>query len=230
MTTSNAETKVGGRGVRDTFADERVASLVIAVSSGDYDNADKALKSGADVNAVGVEGVTPLLWVMGTTLDVGKIEYLLKVGANPNYRDAKSMVSPMYLAAGGDRADILELLLKYKGNPNLAGSRGETLLMVSMAQFRDKNLELLLKSGANINLKDDAGSSVAAKATSYGRYDLVAKFLELGLDQDPQSLARTVESRVVPPGSEQQRWKDKVIEMLKKRGAKFPAFVPRKVE
>lgn len=230
MTTSYAETRVGGRSARDTFVDERVASLVIAVSKGDYVESDKALKSGADVNAVGAEGMTPLLWVMGTTLNVSKIEYLLKGGANPNYRDAKTLVSPMYLAAGGNRPDVLELLLKYKGDPNLAGPRGETLLMVSMAQFWDNNLELLLRNGADIDRKDDTGSSVAAKAVSYGRYDLVAKFLELGLNQDPQSLARTVESRAVQPGSEQQHWKDKVIDMLKARGAKFPAFIPRKVE
>ena len=230
MTASYAETQVSGRSVRDTFADERVASLVIAVSNGDYGEADKALKSGADVNAVGVEGLTPLLWVMGTTLNVGKIEYLLKAGANPNYRDAKSMVSPMYLAAGGNRLDVLELLLKQKGNPNLPGPKTETMLMVAVAQFRDKNVDLLLKYGADINQTDKHRETVANVATSYGRYDLIAHFLEIGLTHDLQDLAKDVEMTKVPAGSEAQRWKDKVIEMLKARGAKFPAFIPRKVE
>lgn len=216
--------------MRDTFADERVASLVIAVSSGDYGEADKALKSGADVNAVGVEGLTPLLWIMGTTLNVGKIEYLLKVGANPNYRDAKSMVSPMYLAAGGERADILEVLLKYKGDPNLVGPGDELLLMVAVAQFRDTNIDLLLNYGVDINRSDKHNKTAANDAAIYGRYDLVAKFLDHGLTYDLQGLARTVEVRKVRAESEQQRWKDKVIEMLKARGAKFPAVIPRKVE
>lgn len=230
MTASYAETQVSGRSVRDTFADERVASLVIAVSNGDYGEADKALKSGADVNAVGVEGLTPLLWVMGTTLNVGKIEYLLKAGANPNYRDAKSMVSPMYLAAGGERADILELLLKYKGDPNLVGPGDELLLMVAVAQFRDKNIDLLLNYGVDINRSDKQNKTAANDAAIYGRYDLVVKLLEHGLTYDLQGLARTVDMTKVRSGSEAQRWKDKVIEMLKARGAKFPAFIPRKVE
>ena len=230
MTASYAETQVGGRSVRDTFADERVVSLVIAVSNGNYGEADKALKSGADVNAVGAEGLTPLLWVMGTTLNVGKIEYLLKAGANPNYRDEKSLVSPMYLAAGGNRLDILEVLLKNKGNPSLTGPRGETLLMIAVTQSRDKNIDLLLMHGADINQAVRSRETVANKAVSGGRFDLVVRFLESGLTHDLQYLARDVEIRQVRADSEEQRWKDKVIEMLKARGAKFPAFIPRKVE
>lgn len=119
VTTGCATSTVADRSAQQTFLDPLVATLVIAVSQGDFADADKALKAGANVNSIGVEGLTPLLWVMGTTLNVGKIEYLLRAGANPNYRDEKTFVSPMYLAAGGNRPDILELLLKYNGDPNL---------------------------------------------------------------------------------------------------------------
>ncbi|MBL8474807.1 MAG: ankyrin repeat domain-containing protein [Methyloversatilis sp.] len=230
MTTSCAETRVGGKGVHEVFIDRRVAALVAAVSEGSMDAADKALQLGADVNAVGAEGLSPLLWVMGTTLNVSKIEYLLKKGADPNYRDNERQASAMSLAAGGDRADILELLLQYRGDPNLLGPGGDTMLMIAVSQLRDKNLDLLLKYGANLNQTDRHHETVANKAAGYGRYDLVAKFLDIGLDYNLQGLARTVEVRVVPPGSEQQSWKEKVIEMLKARGAKFPAFVPHREE
>lgn len=188
------------------------------------------LNAGANINVVGVEGLTPLLWIMGTTLNVGKIEYLLKAGANPNYRDQKSLASPMFLASGGNRPDILELLLKYKGDPNLTGKNSESMLMVAVSQFRDKNVDLLLEYGANINQTDKHGETVANHATSYGRYDLIARLLDLGLTQDFQDLAKDVDMTKVRAESEQQRWKDKVIEMLKERGAKFPAFIPRKVQ
>lgn len=230
VTVSCAETKVGGKNVQEVFADQRVTALVAAVSAGNFDESDKTLKSGADINAVGADGLSPLLWVMGTTLDTNKIEYLLKKGADPNYRDNERQASAMSLAAGGDRLDILELLLQYKGDSNLLGPRGETMMMIAVSQLRDKNLNLLLKHGANINQTDLHHETVANKAAGYGRYDLVAKFLDAGLKQDLQDLAKDVEITKVPPDSEQQRWKEKVIEMLKARGAKFPAFVPHKEE
>jgi ankyrin repeat protein len=230
IATGSSATTVAGRSEQQTFADPLVAALVMAVSQGDFGDADNALKAGANVNAVGVEGLTPLLWIMGTTLNVGKIEYLLKAGANPNYRDERSLISPMYLAAGGNRPEILEVLLKNNGNPNLTGPRSETLLMLAVTQSRDKNIDLLLKYGVDINQTVRNRETAANKAVSSGRYDLVIRFLESGLTHDLQYLARDVEVRQVPVDSDAQRWKDKVIEMLKERGAKFPAFIPRMVE
>ncbi len=224
---SVAETVVAGKAVRDVFPDERVVNLVSRTSSADFAVAEQQLRNGADVNIIGADGLTPLLWVLGTTRDVRKIEFLLKAGADPNYRDAKRQISPMYLAAGGSRPDILELLLKYKGNPNLEGPRGETLLMVAVSQFRDKNLDILIHHGADINQADRHRETVANKAASFGRYDLIARLLELGLTHDLQDLAKDVEITKVPAESEQQRWKNKVIDMLKARGVTFPAVSPK---
>ena len=217
---------LNGKTVRGTFSEESVASFVIAVTEGNYVEADRLVRTGTNVNATSEEGISPLLWIMSTTLDARKIEYLLKVGANPNYRDSTTLASARFLAAGGDRLDILEILLKSKGDPNILGPRGESPLMTAAGQFREKNIELLLKYGADINLHDQHNDTVAVKATSYGRFDWVAKFLDQGLTFNLQGLAKSVELRQVPPDSEQQRWKDKVIEMLKRKGVKFPAFVP----
>lgn len=222
MTNGCAGTLVDGKSVSDVFDDARVAAAVAAVSSGDFATAEQQLTAGADINAVGADGLTPLLWVMGTTLNVRRIEFLLNAGANPNYRDPRSQISPMYLAAGGNRPDILELLLRHKGDPNLTGKRGQTLLMVAVMQFRDKNIDLLMRYGADISRTDELGRTVANTSSSMGRFDQVVFFLERGLNYDVQRLARAVDVRQVPANSDAQRWKDKAIEMLKARGAKFP--------
>jgi uncharacterized protein len=228
MSSCIAETRFGGKTVQEAFSDERVAAIITATSNGDFAEADRWRKSGADVNAIGGDGVSPLIWIMSTTLGTSKIEYLLKAGADPNYRDERRKGSAMYFAAGGNRPDILELMLKYKGNPNLIGPRDRTMLMVAASQFRDANIDLLLKYGADINQIDHLDETVADKCVSYGRYDLVARFLDLGLKQNFQELAKGVEIRVISPNSEQQRWKEKVIEMLKARGAVFPAIAPKR--
>jgi len=59
-------------------------------------------------------------------------------------------------------------------------------------------------------------------------FELVAYLLEQGLTYNLQDLAKDVEIRRVPANSDAQRSKDKVIEMLKARGVRFPAFVPAK--
>lgn len=228
LTCGCSTSRIGKADLKGRFTDPRVVDLITAAADSNFSEVDTLLKAGVDINSTGVDGGSPLLWVMGTTLDIYKIEYMLKAGANPNYRDEQSQVSPMYLAAGGNRPDILEVLLKNKGNPNLIGPRGNTLLMIAVAQFRDKNVDLLLKAGADLNFTDRHNETVANKATTYGRYDLIAQFLEQGLTHDLQDLAKDVEMTQVPAGSRQQQWKNKVIEMLKVRGVKFPAFVPHK--
>lgn len=224
MSVSCAETRFGGMTVRDAFPDERVAKLIEAIG-GDYAEADRQLKAGADVNMVGTDGISPLLWVFGTK-NVKGTEYLLKAGANPNYRDAKRGTSAMSIAAGGDRSDLLELLLKYKGDPNLLGERDAPLLHIAVRQVRKENIDLLLKYGADINSSWGPNSTAAQDAARLGRFDLTAYLLERGLNARLDKLAQTVEQRRVPPNSDAQRWKDKVIEMLKARGVQYPPYGP----
>jgi uncharacterized protein len=227
--TSSAENRIGGMTLSQAFPDAHVVKLIEAVTRGNYAEADKQIKAGADVNYIGTEGISPLLWTIFVwheeTHELKGVEYLLKACADPNYRDAKDHNSAMYFAAGTDTPTLLELLLKYKGDPNLLGPFNEPLLHVAVGQRRKENIELLLKYGANINVRRD-GSTAAQESARLGRFDLVALFLEKGLDYDLQGLGVSVEASLVAPSSEQQHWKDKVIVMLKERGVKFPAFIP----
>ncbi len=225
-----AQPRYGGMTVRDAFPDERVARMVEAASRGDLAGVDTQLRAGANPNYVGADGTSPLLWVLvenRRARDLTGAEHLLKAGANPNYRDEKREASAMALAAGGDSPQILELLLKYKGDPNLIGPRGEPLLHIAAGEFRKENIDLLLKYGADINMHETTGTTAAQTAVRLGRFDIAAHLLDKGLNYNLEGLARSAEARRVPPNSEAQHWKDKVIEMLKERGVKFPAFVPR---
>jgi len=227
MAMSCADTRLGGMTVRDAFPDERVAKLVEAIAHNDYVEADKQIKAGANINMVGNDGISPLLWVFGTRSVTGT-EYLLKAGANPNYRDAKRGVSAMSIAAGGNRPDLLELLLRYKGDTNLLGPRDQPLLHIAVSQLRKENIELLLRYGADVNVSWGPNATAAQTAARLGQFDLTAYLLEHGLNARLDKLALTVEQSRVPPNSEAQRWKDKVIEMLKARGVQYPPTVTGK--
>lgn len=224
------EARVGNMTATEAFSDERVARLVSAASSGDLVEVDKQIKAGADVNAIGKDGISPLMWVL-THRNLEGAERLLKAGANPNYIASLRNISAMAVTAGGNWPEALELLLKYGGDPNLRGYNNDPLLIIAVMQFREQNIRILLDHGGDVNIHrggkfsnaDDTAASVAA---GLGRFDLVHYLLERGLNYKLQNVATDVEISKVPPSSEQQRWKDKVIELLKARGACFPAFDP----
>ena len=148
---------------------------------------------------------------------------MLKAGANPNYvvkGGTSEGSSVMYFAAGGDSPELLKLLLEHKGNPNLVGVGGP-LLHVAVMERRRKNIDLLFKYGADVNVIY-GDEDVAATACALGDFELSAYFLQRGLNADLEDLAECVHTRRVPPHSEAQRWKDKVIGMLRERGIKYP--------
>lgn len=216
------ETKIGDMTIEQVFPDQRVLALVKATVRGNYAEADRQIQAGADVNYVGTEGISPLLWVLyeGTLKnDYRGLEYLLKAGADPNYREAGEGLSAMYLAAGGNSVKLLELLLKHGGNPNLLGAFDKPLLHVAVFENRKENIKLLLDYGADVNILRDRRTA-ADSAVALGRYDLVLLFLERGLTYDLQGLARGVQMRLVGT-KEGKLQRDKVIEMLKERGVEY---------
>jgi uncharacterized protein len=230
MTVSCSEPELGGMSVRQAFKDPLVSELAQAAASGNLSIVNAKIKAGADVNFVGTDGITPLLWVMPInhkSRNFSGVRRLLEAGANPNYREPRRNTSPMYIASGSDTPGLLELLLQFKGDPNLEGPNGESLLKTAVMQFRPENIDLLLKYGADINVHTKFGDSVPNVAAGLGRFDFVAHFLEKGFTYNLERLAKDVQNRRVPPNSDAQRWKDKVLDILAKRGVTIP--LPSKV-
>jgi ankyrin repeat protein len=218
MPSENAIGASGFEQASTVFPDRRIAEVLEAVERGNMDAAKRLTSTGVDLNVQGKSGITPLLWVMGSTLDPGKAGFLIRQGADPNVVDPSSGVSAMHLAAGGDRPAMLEALLQNGGNANLRGKGGESLLMAALAQQRDRNVEILLKHGADINHVSDSKDTAAIKAAAFGRYDWVARFLDLGLSASLDRLASTVGMRRVPAGSKQDALRGQVIAKLRSQG------------
>jgi ankyrin repeat protein len=216
-----ANQEVGGMTAQQAFADPKVAQMVEAASAGDFKKVDAQIQAGANVNAIGKDGVTPLIW-QTYSWNIKAMEKMLQVGANPNYRDAKDHFSALYMAIEAKRADLLIVLLRYKGDPNLMDPNGEPLLDTAISALSSECVELLLKSGADVNIVNSNGKSPARSAVALGQFDLVILLLEHGLSRNLQDLALSVQNRDVPPDSDAQRLKDKVIEMLKTRGVTYP--------
>ncbi|MBZ9791687.1 hypothetical protein K9B32_16400 [Rhizobium sp. 3T7] len=98
----------------DVFAQETTDSLFAAVSSRDAGAVDAALEAGADPNARGAQGSTPLLLAVAGN-DVKAAESLLAMGADACGMDADDKL-PLQVSSNGAMFDLLKAATLRKMN------------------------------------------------------------------------------------------------------------------
>ena len=204
----------------------KVAAMVAAARRRDFREVDALIAKGVDVNYRGAQGITPIAWVVAAG-DVRAAAHLLDAKADPNVKMPKN-ASAMSIAVELGTPAMLEQLLKNGGDPNLRGPDDDPLLHIAAFRQRRDQINVLLKYGADINGQSERDQTTAAvAAVVVGRFDLAVYLVERGLTANLQRLGAAAEVRHVPSASEQQRWKDQLIAMLKERGVTFPAVTRR---
>lgn len=98
---------------------------------------------------------TPLMYasLYGRT---GIVVLLLEAGANPNLQNMQKHTA---LTLCNGHTDIMKILLENKANPNIHTFQGFTALMYALMCRNEKQVELLMKHGANPLLTNDMGIS-----------------------------------------------------------------------
>jgi ankyrin repeat protein len=204
-----------------TFKDPQVVALVQAIEREDLPGIDLAIERGANINAVGERGQTPLHWsLLKVGIAVKTVQHLLERGADPNAPMSNGQ-SPLFLTSGSSRPDPLELFLQHRGNPNVFSRIQETPLMNAIASQYEINVNMLLKFGADPNLGETCLSTVGN-----ARFDFTVELLRNGLTKDLPRCGRLVYKTVIPEDSSQQAWRTKVFEMLAERGV-VPPFADK---
>ena len=205
------------------FTGERAVELQRAISREELSAIDGAVARGADVNAVGRDGITPLTFAMSEGRK-RSFQKLLELGANPNvvYSQADSAV---HLAAVASDPDWLTLVMRHGGNPNLSDSRGYTPLFGAVAAKQPENLRILISAGADLDYRDSHGNSAILRASSINRYDLVFILLEKGADYRVRdnwgrTLADDVRTSRIASPSDLSEWRDRVAKWLEQKGIK----------
>jgi ankyrin repeat protein len=209
------------------FKDKLTQDLVRAAAFGDEKGVQEAIKEGASPNAVGTDGsITPLLYVLSTTRSHAGLKALLKSGADSN-RASKNGSCPMVLAARSNDSVYLKIFLEGGGDPNLWDGSHSTLLQVAALNQRWDNLQVLLDHGADINKPDGGGYTLVMNMAIDRKYDRVVSLIERGADikaqaKNKDTLASIVAEAKVRDDSPQAPWRQKVIELLKRRGVELP--------
>lgn len=213
------------------FADPAVRALAEAAARGDAAAVAAHHRAGADVNTVGADGMTPLIWTLGHQSKAG-LRALLAAGANPNWRDQARGVSAMSLAAGARDPEFLAILLDHRGDPNLAGHRNEPIIFEAIMALQWPSMRLLAERGADINVRGMAGDTPLIRLVKLNQFEQAFYLVERGADWR----ARTGSGRTavefalgsrVSPTLPAHQWRERLLTLLRERGASIPQGASR---
>jgi ankyrin repeat protein len=206
----------------DVFSAAADIALAEAAARGQIDKLSELLGHGAEVNARGKDGMTPLFWALIQGNKEG-FKYLLEHGANPNLQDAQG-TSVMSVSAALKDSVFLAVALKNGGNPNLVGQKSaKTPIFSSIENMTWDNLQLLIGAGANLDFKDRTGSTPLMRAAGINQYQIVYIMLKAGADPTIKNnwgytILFPIKNNNINPAHELYQWRSRVIELLKERG------------
>jgi ankyrin repeat protein len=139
--------------------------LAEAVDHGNREIVEVLLLAGANVNARTEGGRTPLMAVSEKTT-VELVRDLLAYGANINARDDFGDDAVM-IAAEASNVGVLKELIGAGARVDATNSVGHNALF-GAARNNVEAVDLLIKSGANLNARDEDGQTVLMAMAPYG--------------------------------------------------------------
>ena len=189
---------------------------------------EQAIKKGANPNAVGLHGVTPIIVTSGN-LKFNAMKALLKEGANPNTYD-KNGDNAVTLAAttyrNGDKR-YLKYLLDHGGDPN-STLPGKDPLLTRIALEHDlEAIRWLVSKGADVNAISRTEYPLVIKYAGTVDWDTAWTLMDLGANYkftDPRFnwFEMFYSPTQSPPGSPLFEYKEKVWRKLCENGVEVP--------
>jgi hypothetical protein len=235
---------LGGQGcagpqVKNNMADEIKyfegvqARLEAAILTDRPEVVREAVAAGAELDATGREGVTPVIFAFSRKKKIA-LEELLRLGADPNIR-ANNGQSAVTVAARIALTDIdyLKILLSHGGDPDARGPNDEPIGGLLIGQRNNDGLRLLASHGANLNALDRTQTPLILQAALIRYWDTVWTLIELGVNWRVERMGITVPWIVHTgkPSSDSPMlpWWEKTMEFLKNNDVSFPPASPQEV-
>jgi ankyrin repeat protein len=140
--------------------------LHIAILFGRNKHVSMLVDNGVDVNVKGVNGMTPVAYVMESKVSENSISMLQKLidgGADLNIKDIENQESPLDDAVYYGKPEFVRILLENGADPNIRDRFGETPIFEVCKLKLDTGtqiIDLLLDYGADINARDLEGDRV----------------------------------------------------------------------
>jgi ankyrin repeat protein len=155
-----------------------MTALHWAVYNDDAEMAGLLVRSGANVNATNLYGVTPLS-LASVNRNAVIVKALLDAGANPNASQAGGETVLMTAARAGS-VDSVKALLARGANPNARERRDQTALMWAAAEGHAAVVQALIDGGADIRASLKSGFTPLFFAVREGHIEATRTLLKAG--------------------------------------------------
>ncbi|MGM3183195.1 ankyrin repeat domain-containing protein [Dickeya oryzae] len=227
--------QTGGQNMQASeFFKPPMVNVLSNIQKGDEAAARQQLAQGVNLNVLGAEGITPLLWLM-MQQDKDGARLALKLGADPNFRTGTGTTA-VNMAAGAKSPEWLKMMLDAGGDPNSLDHNKVPALFSAINEERWADIKLLVERGADVNLTDGQKTTSAHYAAYINQYEIAYWLIEHGANINTYSatgasLAWTVEDSLslMDHRSPHYPWALKVKQLLQQRGIKFPPLSPAEV-
>jgi ankyrin repeat protein len=148
-----AQNRAQGPGQRSAVQARRAGArdaLHVAVERDDREAVRRLLAAGADANAEGQFGATPL-WLAAQNGDAEMLEMLIKAGADPK-KAVFAGETPVMTAARTGEPSALKVLLSHGADPNAREPwMGQTALMWAAMENNADAVRMLIEAGAQVS-------------------------------------------------------------------------------
>ncbi|MEC4766137.1 ankyrin repeat domain-containing protein [Halomonas sp. CUBES01] len=172
------------------FDDAAQLALIEAANQGDTDAMQKALDQGADPNAMGKDGMTPLFWSVTMQPNIEAVRYMLAHGGDPNLatvdedKPGSSKTTLLHQAYKTPDPAFIEAVLEAGADPDTLVDGHHTLLFQPMTDKRIEQIQALIAHGANVNFRGKFGEPPLLKAVFGSEYSTALALLEAGADPE----------------------------------------------
>lgn len=111
-------------------------------------------------NVVTQEGSSPLHYIANSKADKGIFEFFLNAGANVDQKDAEGN-TPFLNASSRNSLEIVQLMAKNSKDLSAVNEKGQSGLMLAVANNTPEVTEFLLAEGLDAQAKDSSGNTLA---------------------------------------------------------------------
>ena len=138
------------------------------------------LEYGADINAKGFDGETPLLFALSSCHQEA-VQILLEFGADVNIKEDKQGYNALMYAAecGWESLKPFEAIIERTTSINAQDNDGWTALMLAAFIDESANVELLIRRGADPRIVNNEGQSALIIAQQEKSLHSVAYLLQV---------------------------------------------------
>ena len=191
-----------------------LSSIHIAALNGHTQVVEFFVSIGVNVNFVNNKHDTPVLWAARWN-HIDTARSLIRLGADLDHQNDKGS-TPLYWAVRYGLKDMVELLIK-EGNADVNQMRKLGLVypvVLASTLGYSQIVEVLIRNGADVNVKITGGFTPLHHAAQQGNIDTVALLLKHGASVDSETDFGDTALLVAAQAKEQQ-----VVELLSQHGS-----------